>query len=101
MNTNDTSGGLPSLQLALPAHCTLREAAALKASLLECLEQPGPVLADAAAVERVDTAGLQALAAFARDLADTGRTLTWSGRSQEFLRAVRQLGLQTVLAVDG
>ncbi len=86
-------------RLVLPADCTLRQATALQSSLLAL--QPGPQGAtlDGAAVQRVDTAGLQLLAAFAQDEAKAGRTLAWSGASQVLREAGARLGLLAVLSL--
>jgi phospholipid transport system transporter-binding protein len=99
MDTQSTAGSRGSSPLKLAAQCTLREASDFKACLLECLEQQGDVVIDAAAVERIDTAALQLLVAFSRDLADSGRSLSWSAASSELRRATRQLGIDAVLAV--
>ncbi len=67
----------PGATLRLAAECTLREAEALKLSLLEAEDSSGDFIIDAGAVTRVDTAGLQLLIGFARRLELTGRQLVW------------------------
>ena len=86
--------------LTLDAVCTLRESISLKASLLEQIELGRDVQIDGAAVERIDTAALQLLVAFARSLREAGRTLTWKGEAPEVLRAARQLALTDLLGLN-
>jgi anti-anti-sigma regulatory factor len=85
--------------VVLPASCTLKEAAAVKALLMDGLDVAGNVQLDVQAVTRVDTSVLQLLVAFAREMKDAGRTVTWVGSSEEISRSVRQLGLDGVLGV--
>ena len=99
MNRNVSATPDQVSAMQLPSLCTLRESSELKQSLLDCLQQEGVVVLDAQAVSRVDTAGLQLLAAFARDLCEAGRAHAWVGVSAEFSRAVSQLGLQSLLAL--
>jgi anti-anti-sigma regulatory factor len=82
--------------LALPAQCRLGEAAALKASLLQA-SAASALLLDGSGVERVDTAALQVLAAFARDLAASGGKPAWRGASDSLREACGLLGLETLL----
>jgi len=51
------------------------------------------VLVDGSAVERIDTAGLQMLIAFARHHAARGKTLHWTSVSPELLRSSQLLGV--------
>jgi anti-anti-sigma regulatory factor len=83
--------------LKIAAVCTLREAAAFKAQLLEQLDAGGDVGIDAGAVDKIDTAGLQLLAAFARKLASEGRGLSWSATTAELHKAAAQVGLLEAL----
>ena len=53
----------------------------LKGGLLLLLEADGVVRIDGSAVERIDTATLQVLAAFSRDLRAHSRALQWCGQS--------------------
>jgi anti-anti-sigma regulatory factor len=85
--------------LQLDPQCTLRESAALKSRLLERLDQVGDVELDAGAVEKIDTAGLQLLVAFARQLRDSHRALGWKSIAPELLRSAAQLGLTDVLGL--
>jgi len=63
--------------VALTAECAIASAAALRASLLKRLTDAGNVQIDASAVQRIDTASLQVLAAFARDRRAGGLAVEW------------------------
>ena len=85
--------------LALAPLCTLREAVAMKGQLLERLDQAGDVEIDAGRVEKIDTAGLQLLVAFSRQLRESHRTLAWKAVAPELTRAAAQLGLADTLGL--
>ena len=52
-------------------------------------------------VDRVDTAGLQLLAAFVRDLRAEARTVEWVGCSDALNKAAQALGLHAALCLPG
>jgi ABC-type transporter Mla MlaB component len=81
---------------------TLRDVTALQAELAERLDDTGTVQIDASAVQRIDTATLQLLAAFVRDLRADARLVEWTECSAALLRAAHALGLTSALdlAVD-
>jgi phospholipid transport system transporter-binding protein len=85
--------------LLLAPLCTLREAVALKAQLLERLDQSGNVQIDGGGVEKIDTAGIQLLLAFSRQLGESHRTLAWKAVGPELHRAATQLGLAQALGL--
>jgi phospholipid transport system transporter-binding protein len=85
--------------LLLAPLCTLREAVALKAQLLERLDQSGDVQIDGGGVEKIDTAGIQLLVAFSRQLGESHRTLAWTAVASELNRAAVQLGLAQTLGL--
>ncbi|HVS75885.1 MAG TPA: STAS domain-containing protein [Steroidobacteraceae bacterium] len=87
--------------LALAAECTAAEADALKSDLSRRLDDPQPVTVDVSALERVDTAGLQLLAAFVRDRRVAGRAVRWRGRATPLGTAARLLGLNDMLELPG
>jgi anti-anti-sigma regulatory factor len=87
-------------RLTLAAACTLREAAMLKAQLLGTVSATDTVVIDGGAVERIDTAGLQLLVAFARREAAAGRRLDWASASGELLVSGARLGLLEVLSLS-
>lgn len=71
----------------------------MKAALLDSLGVEDAVSMDARAVERIDTAGAQVLAAFVRERAAQAKTVEWLGLSETFLEAVRLLGLNSTLNI--
>ena len=84
-------------RVALGVACTIREAVALRAHLLEQAERPGPCEIDGAAVEQVDTAGVQLVVAFALDCLERNVHYVWKGRSAALEEAIRVLGVGALL----
>jgi anti-anti-sigma regulatory factor len=76
---------------------TLRNVTAFQAELAERLDESGSVRIDASAVERIDTATLQLLAAFVRDLRADDRLVEWTQCSAVLRRAAHALGLTGAL----
>jgi ABC-type transporter Mla MlaB component len=86
--------------LALPAECAIASAPALRASLVKRLTDAASVQIDASAVQRIDTASLQLLAAFARDRRDAGLGIEWLGIPASLTDVARFLDLTSVLGFD-
>ena len=80
---------------------TIRTINTLQAELAERLDESGTVQIDGSAVDRVDTAGLQLLAAFVRDLQAEARSVEWVGCSVALRRSANALGLGTALGLGG
>jgi len=76
---------------------TLRTVTVLQTELAERLDDSGTVQIDGSAVERIDTATLQLLAAFVRDLRADARGVDWIGCSAVLRRAAHSLGLAAAL----
>jgi phospholipid transport system transporter-binding protein len=87
--------------LTLAADCTVAAADALKSELVRRLEEPEPVTLDVGALQRIDTAGLQLLAAFVRDRRTAGRAIEWRGRAPALEAAAGLLGLNDMLELAG
>ena len=83
--------------VVLPPDCRIAAQAALKAELLGALEKGAIVVLDGSRVERVDTAALQLLVLFQRELQARGGTLDWHGASEAFNEAAGLLGLARLL----
>ncbi len=83
--------------VVLPPDCRIAAQVALKAELLGALESSAIVLLDGNQVERVDTAALQLLVLFRRELQARGGTLDWRGASGALNEAAGLLGLAQVL----
>ncbi|MDY6946280.1 MAG: STAS domain-containing protein [Pseudomonadota bacterium] len=86
--------------VVLAANCSVKDAAALKISLCAVASEDTAVTVDVSAVERVDTATLQLLCAFARDRIGRKQKVTWRGESQALRDAVRLLGVGALLGFE-
>ena len=85
--------------VSLPATCTLREAADLKGALLRWIDTPDPVQLDVTALQRIDTAAVQVLCAFARDRQHRSLPSSWDGQAEALKEASRLLGVATLLGL--
>jgi anti-anti-sigma regulatory factor len=90
----EVSAGNPPLRLG---SMSLRNVTAFQAELAERLDESGTVQIDAGTVERIDTATLQLLAAFVRDLRADARVVEWVACSAALRRAAHSLGLAGAL----
>jgi len=88
-------------RIVLGATCTIHEAPALRAHLLEQTAHPGPYEIDGAAVQQIDTAGVQLVVAFALDCLEKGIHYAWTGRSPALEEAIRTLGVGALLESPG
>ncbi|MDE2049706.1 MAG: STAS domain-containing protein [Gammaproteobacteria bacterium] len=87
--------------LTLAAQCTVAEAESLKSELARRLDESGPVTLDVSALQRIDTAALQLLAAFVRDRRTAGRAVEWRGKAAALDTAAGLLGLNVTLELPG
>ncbi|MEX1828748.1 lipid asymmetry maintenance protein MlaB [Luteibacter sp. CQ10] len=83
--------------LALDADLRIGAAPALRDTLLAALTAGKPVDIDGSAVNQIDTAGLQVLAAFSRDARAAGLAVRWRGASDSLHRGVAVLGLSELI----
>jgi hypothetical protein len=81
----------------------MRSIGGLHQELVRRLSGTGPVPVDRTDIQRPNTAMLQLLVAFARDLRAQSRPIEWRGESAAFDRAAKALGLSATLGllVDG
>lgn len=82
---------------AVAAECTVADASSLKTGLSKLLEEAGLVTLDIAAVQRIDTAGLQVIATFIRERESHGRQVQWRGHAPALSAAAELLGLAALL----
>ncbi len=82
--------------VVLPSHCTVKDAAALKESLVAQLDAAA-VRLDASNVERIDTSSMQVLCAFVRDRRAQGRDVEWIKAPGALHAAARLLGVTALL----
>jgi len=78
---------------------TIRTINSLQTELAERLDESGNVQIDGTAVDRIDTAGLQLLAAFVRELHAETRAVEWIGCSDALKKAAQVLGLGAALGL--
>jgi anti-anti-sigma regulatory factor len=81
----------------LGVELTIRNAADQKAGLAGLLRSTGPVTVGAGALERVDTAGLQLLAAVVMAAKSAGREFRWESPAPVLRDSAAALGLAEVL----
>ena len=79
--------------LTLPSDLRIQHAASLQQRLLQALEGQGQLRLRAAAVERVDAAGLQLLLAARHEAERRGRHLVLEAPSASLADGLQQLGL--------
>lgn len=87
--------------LVLPSSLTIREVAEMHPLWTGQLVSDGTVTIDASAVEIIDGAGLQLLAALSKGAEQRNSALAWRNVPPVLTEAVAQLGLQTALKLDG
>jgi len=88
-------------RISLGAACTIHEAQALRAHMLEQAALPGPHEIDGTEVQHIDTAGVQLMLAFALDSLERGIPYRWKGRSPALEEAIRVLGVGALLESPG
>jgi ABC-type transporter Mla MlaB component len=86
--------------VTLSSNASLRDAGALKDALVRVLDRQATVTLDARAVERVDTATLQLLAAFVRDRQMMSRQCVWHAAPAALIEAARLLGFTAALGLS-
>ncbi|MEO8808965.1 MAG: STAS domain-containing protein [Rhodanobacter sp.] len=86
----------PEVMVRLPADCRLAAQAALKMKLQDTMDR-GDIVVDAGGLERIDTAALQLLVVFRRELERSGGELRWHGTNQTLHEAAALLGLEELL----
>ena len=81
--------------LALPGTVRIGAVAELYARLQPLAQNAAPVTVDVFAVESMDTAAYQLLAAFANERQQRSRGVTWHGPSEAFCSGAHLLGLDS------
>jgi len=85
--------------ITLPAECMIAGVDELKTTLTRRLALESNVTIDAAAVQRIDTASLQLLAAFIRDRRAAGLPFEWAGVTRSVTDAAELLNLSDTLGL--
>ncbi len=96
MSTTEAAPGTGPVEIVLPADCRMAAQPALKDQLLGALDAAAIVL-NGGQVERADTAMLQLLLLFRREVAMSGGSLSWRGASHALSEAAAVLGLTQTL----
>lgn len=86
--------------VSLPENLTIMSVDVLHEQLEALLVDSHDVSFDAAAVSRVDTAGLQLLFAFIRSMEKNGASCSWKSASELLIDASEQLGLKSHLKLN-
>jgi anti-anti-sigma regulatory factor len=84
-------------RVALDADLVIAGAAGLHAQLGKALADPAPVVLDAAAVVRLDTAGLQLLLAFVQARTEAAGAWRWENVGDALRDSASRLGLERML----
>lgn len=85
--------------VSVPATCTFRETAELKSTLLRWVDAADAVQLDVSALQRIDTAAVQVLCAFARDRQSRALAFCWVGEAEALNDASRLLGVSSLLGL--
>jgi anti-anti-sigma regulatory factor len=103
VNTSAPAAGASPVagKIVLGTACTIHEAQALRAHLLEQATHPGPYEIDGGAVEQIDTAGVQLVVAFALDCLERNVHYVWKARSPALEEAIQILGVAPLLESPG
>lgn len=88
-----------STLVTLGPACTIREAVALKAHLLDQLATRKSIEIDGSGVDHIDTAGVQLLVALVRECGDSNIRVTWREWSAVVSEALRTLGVTTLAGI--
>ncbi len=86
-------------QIVLQEDVSIIHVAALKESWLPCVDSGKDVCIDAAAVEDIDTAGLQLLLSFVKTVNASGRSVSWKNPSETMVKAVTETALKDVMGI--
>lgn len=97
MSENNETSGSPT-RFELPVQADIRLGTEIQARCRAALEAEGDVELDCEAVERVDAAVLQCLAALAAGLRDADRQLVVVNPSAAFSRSVDLLGFAALVS---
>jgi len=85
--------------VALPSNSTVKDAASLKAALIKVVASTATVSVDARSVERIDTATIQLLCAFARERSQRQLAVKWLDCPKALVESSRLLGVHQILGL--
>ncbi len=96
----DTETPAGDTVLSLPDSLTIVEAGDFHQVLSGRVVEQGELRIDGAAVESIDGAGLQLLAAFVRELVGKSSVVSWVGVSEPLAQGAALLGLEDALQLN-
>lgn len=99
--TSTAATGNAPHKILLGASCTIEDVAQLRSDLVTHLAANKPMIIDASRLERIDTAGVQLLAAFCIDCLEQGIVFAWKQRPAMLDEAIRLLGLGALMESPG
>ncbi len=91
--------GNDDILVSLKGNLTIAEVMPLRGQLQEVLCQERPVTLDGGAIEKIDTAALQLLWAFCREITRRQLSVQWSEASGTLLQAATLLGLADTMGL--
>jgi phospholipid transport system transporter-binding protein len=95
---NKSEAAKSEVRVGMPADFRMAEVSDMHRQLAGALDA-GQIVLDGSAVDRVDTAALQLLVVFQREVQKRGQQMNWAGVSAPLHDAASQLGLAQVLAL--
>jgi phospholipid transport system transporter-binding protein len=98
VSKNKGGAGKGEMRVGMPADFRIAEVTDVHRQLREALDA-SQILLDGSVVDRIDTAALQLLVAFQREVLKRGVTVNWVGASAPLHDAASQLGLAQILAL--
>lgn len=88
-------------KVLLGSSCTIEDVAQLRDVLSGHLAANVPIIIDASRLDRIDTAGMQLLAAFSIDCLERGIAFAWTQRPAVLEEAIHLLGLGALMESPG
>jgi ABC-type transporter Mla MlaB component len=86
--------------LTLAVDCRVAQISELRAALSRALPRASPVELDGSAVQQIDAASLQLIAAFVRERQSNGRSVAWREGAPIVAQASQRLGLAALLGME-
>lgn len=96
---NKSEAAKSAAPLGMPADFRMGEVTDMHRQLVGALDA-GAIVLDGSAVERIDTAALQLLVVFQREVQKRGSQMNWAGVSAPLHDAASQLGLQSLFTAS-
>ena len=87
-------------ELVLPEEISIVNIGEWKDKLTDLLEASSSIAINASDLTRVDTAAVQLMVAFIKELQTQNIEFVWASRSTELDKVARQLGLESMLQLE-